>query len=118
MRFLSFLIALLLLVACAGQAAPETPATRGQRLFTIYCSGCHSETAHGLGPDLAEMRQRAASNSKGLSPAEWLRQATINPEAEVAPGYQNNLMPRDYGTSLTSDEIDALVAYMLSENSE
>jgi mono/diheme cytochrome c family protein len=57
---------------------------------------------------------RAAANPDGLSAEEWLRRATVQPNAEIAPGYQPGLMPANYGEILSPEELDDLVAYMLS----
>lgn len=111
-------IALLLaLAACAAPAESADPAARGEQLFRRSCLGCHGVEAgapEALGPNLAGVAARAAANPDGLGAAEWLRRATVSPNSEVAPGYQPGLMPATYGQQLSPEELDALVAYMLS----
>lgn len=111
------LIALLTLAACGGAADSGDPVAAGQGLFVRQCAGCHAVAADGpeaLGPNLAGVAGRAAANPDGLSAEDWLRRAIVNPNAEIAPGYQAGLMPASYGQSLSPAELDALVAYMLS----
>ena len=44
--------------------------------------------------------------------AEYVRQAIVEPEAVLAEGYQDGVMPKDYAESLTPEQLDALVAYL------
>lgn len=114
---LLWLALLLALAACSSRAEPADPVARGQQLFRGSCLGCHGVTAdapEALGPNLAGVDARAAANSDGLSAADWLRRATVQPNAEVAPGYSPGLMPANYEQQYSPEELDALVAYMLS----
>ncbi len=111
-------MALVLLVACgAGAPSPPDPLAEGQRLFAIWCSGCHTLAVDGptaLGPSLAGVANTAAANPAGLSAEEWLRREIVEPNAVLTPGYQPNLMPTSYSQSLRPEQIDALVRFMLS----
>ncbi|MEF3273999.1 MAG: c-type cytochrome [Chloroflexus sp.] len=85
-------------------------------MYTIYCLGCHSldpAASTALGPSLAGIGTRAASNNEGLSAAEWLRREIVDPDAVLTPGYPAGLMPRTYGVDLRSTQIEALVAYLM-----
>ncbi|HMQ30587.1 MAG TPA: cytochrome c [Chloroflexaceae bacterium] len=118
-RLASVWLALLLALAACGAAAPGTPAdpaAEGQRLFALWCSGCHGVepgVPDTLGPNLAGVATRAAANPDGLSAADWLYRETATPNATIAPGYSPGLMPA-YEQSLRPDQLDALVAYMLT----
>lgn len=112
-----FLLALIVLAACASPQTPPDPLAEGQRLFAIWCSGCHTTVADGptaLGPSLAGIATRATSNPDGLSAAEWLMRETVSPNTTLAPGFAPGLMPADYGERLSAEQLDALVAYMLT----
>jgi cytochrome c len=114
---LLWLALLLALVACGRQDEPVDAAGRGERIFRAGCLGCHAVTADGpdaLGPNLAGVATRAAANPDGLTAAEWLRRATVQPNAEIAEGYRAGFMPANYEQIYRPDEIDALVAYMLT----
>ncbi len=117
LRLLSVLTLLLVLVACAAQPEPADPAARGERVFRAQCLGCHGlepGAPEALGPNLAGVASRAAANPDGLSAADWLRRATIDPSAEIAPGYKAGLMPGGYGQSLSPQQLDDLVAFLLT----
>lgn len=95
---------------------PPDPVAEGQRIYTIYCLGCHSLDPAGptaLGPPLAGIGARAANNSEGLSAAEWLRRAIVDPDAALTSGYPAGLMPHTYGSDFRPAQIEALVAYLL-----
>jgi cytochrome c oxidase subunit 2 len=86
--------------------------TDGKTLFTDAaqpqaCGACHTladaGTTAATGPNLDEA-------VPGLSPEE-LEQAIVDPDAEVAEGFQPGLMPR-YGDSLSPEQVDALVEYL------
>jgi mono/diheme cytochrome c family protein len=117
---LCFSLFLLILSACAAMpstAAPD-PLVEGRRQYTIWCAGCHVTSADGpdvLGPRLGAMIARAENNAAGLEPADWLRDAIVNSNRDIAPGYQPGLMPDYYGQRLRPEQIDAIIQFMLAE---
>ncbi len=117
LRFSSICLMIIAVISGCHQTEPPDSITEGQRIYTIYCSGCHSLDPAGptvLGPPLAGIGTRAANNSEGLSATEWLRREIINPDAVVAPGYTAGLMPRTYGTDFRPAQLEALIAYLAS----
>ena len=44
---------------------------------------------------------------------EFVRESIIDPNAEIAEGYQPNVMPGDYEQRLSDAELDALVQFLL-----
>lgn len=114
-------VALLLALAACGAAAPPTPApdpaAEGRRLFVIWCSACHAVepgAPAAIGPNLAGVAALAAANPDGLSAAAWLRREILDPNAAITQGYAPGLMPTTYGQTLRPDQLDALVAYLLT----
>ncbi|MCY7302699.1 MAG: cytochrome c oxidase subunit II [Thermoleophilia bacterium] len=78
------------------------------------CGGCHTFTPAGsngeIGPgldDIVSVAQKA-----GRDPAEFVREAIVEPGKVITPGYQDGVMPPNYGETLSPEEIDALVAYV------
>ena len=117
-----------LLAACAA-ATPSPTATldpvsaagRGQSLFTgtvARCSTCHSLSADTVivGPSLAGVATRAANRIAGRpgSAEEYLYQSILDPEAFKAPGFENTAMDPTLARSLTVEQLDDLVAYLLT----
>jgi mono/diheme cytochrome c family protein len=72
------------------------------------CGSCHklsaAQSSGTTGPDLDEAL-------KGKSAAE-IREAIVNPDAEVAPGFQPGVMPKDYGQKLNEQQLDQLADWL------
>lgn len=90
-------------------AAEGDPAA-GKDVFTAQgCGGCHAFSAAGTngtaGPNLDEALQG--------KDAAFVRESIVEPNKEIAPGYQPNVMPDDFGQKLTPKQIDDLVAFLL-----
>jgi cytochrome c oxidase subunit 2 len=78
------------------------------------CGGCHTFTPAGsngeIGPgldDIVSVAQKA-----GRDPAEFVREAIVDPGKDITAGYQDGVMPANYGETLSPKELDALVAYV------
>jgi nitric oxide reductase subunit C len=107
------------------------PMALGQSLFrsvTPACSACHS-VAVGVnlsGPSLAGIAttalQRIASpeyKGKAKDAESYIRESIEQPSAYALPGAMysadgHSFMPPDYAKTLTSEQIDQLVAYLAS----
>ena len=97
----------------AATSAPGDPAA-GETLFASTCSGCHGAT-DGVAPALTGMGKRAATRIEGMSAEEYIRQSILDPSAFVAPGFQDNIMPKTFGQQLSETDIDNLIAYILTQ---
>jgi len=110
----------------AEDALPGDPA-RGQILFTTphtttsgvwACSQCHATDATRLvGPGLGGLKDRAGSSVVGQSTVEYVHTSIVDPQAHIVqgdPAYPENMMPQDFSQILSEQEIDDLVAYVLS----
>ena len=78
------------------------------------CGGCHAfgpaGTTGEIGPGLDDLV--SAAQKAGQDPADYVREAIVDPGKVVAPGYQDGVMPPSYGETLTPAQIDSLVAYL------
>jgi len=125
----------LVLAACGGGGGGQAPAgnaDNGKALFAKSaigksgapgCATCHSlEPGKTLvGPSLAGMATDAAGafkedeyKGKAKSAQEWLREQIVDPNSETVEGFQPNIMPQNYSKDLAEQEINDLVAYMLT----
>jgi mono/diheme cytochrome c family protein len=91
------------------QQEPGNPA-EGKTVFAdTGCGTCHVFQAAGstgkVGPNLNESLQGKDED--------YVRQAIVSPDAEIAPGFQPGVMPQNYGQQLDSNEIADLVAFLL-----
>jgi cytochrome c2 len=121
-RGLALSLMLVLLAACGG-ATTDTirgDARNGEELFlqgaVPPCSTCHS-LKPGLdlvGPSLAWIGRNADSRVPGQSASDYLRQSILEPDAHIAFGFSANIMAASYKTQLSSQEVEDLVAYLLT----
>jgi mono/diheme cytochrome c family protein len=122
---------ILVLAACGGDSGTTATgstggdAARGEALFkqTVIgsasapgCITCHSLEAGVVlvGPPQNNIGAEAGMRVSGLSAEEYLRQAIVNPDAYTVDGYAPGLMYQFYGRDLTEQQVDDLVAYMLT----
>lgn len=90
-------------------AAPTGDAAAGKAVFaSAGCSACHTlkeANASGkVGPNLDE-------TLKGKDAA-FIHQSIVDPNAYITPGFPKGVMPQDFGKSLSSKQIDDLVALL------
>ena len=120
----------LMLAACGGDSGGDAASTgsdaaRGERLFKQSiigaasapgCITCHSLEAGVVlvGPAQNNIGAEAGTRVAGLSAEEYLHQAIVNPDAYTAEGYPAGLMYQNYERDLSAQEIDDLVAFMLT----
>ncbi|MEZ4669202.1 MAG: c-type cytochrome [Anaerolineae bacterium] len=95
------------------------PVARGRALFSqppAICSTCHSLTPNVVivGPSLAGVAARAGERVAGTNAEEYLRTSIIHPEAFIVPGFEN-VMQKNFGDVLTSDQINDLIAFLSSQ---
>lgn len=80
----------------------------GSNLATTNgCIGCHSVNGlDGTGPTWTGLAARVDE--------EYLRRAILEPNADIAEGYTEGVMPVTYADTLSAEDVDALVAYIQS----
>jgi cytochrome c2 len=114
------------LSACAGSTAAETAkepaptlsatAQLGKKVFEQNCGACHSLIADDtiVGPSLHGIASRAATQVAGQDAERYLYASILKPEEFLVEGY-DNLMPSSLGKQLSGEELDAVVAYLLTQ---
>ncbi len=88
----------------------------GRNVFaSAGCGGCHTFRPAGttakVGPDLDELSSAAQKAGKPLEA--FVRESIEKPNAYIAPGFQPNVMPQDFGQRLSKTQLDALVQYLV-----
>jgi mono/diheme cytochrome c family protein len=97
------------------QPAQLTGDALGEQIFVsgtpggaISCGSCHTMKAAGtsgtIGPNL--------DKELTSDPPSATRESILNPNKEIVPGYHANVMPSNYGTALTAQQVTAVVNYV------
>ncbi len=113
-----WVIVITIVSACGGgnQPTPDDPlAAEGQRVFDRNCALCHSidEGKVMVGPSLEGIASRAPTRIDGLNASEYLNLAITNPSAYQVDGF-NDLMPSNFPQLLSTSEVEAVIAYLLT----
>jgi cytochrome c oxidase subunit II len=97
------------LTSAAGAAGDEND---GKTVFTSAgCGACHAFTPAGTN---AEVGPRLDDVDPGGAPLEdFIRESIVDPNADVTSGYQGGVMPATFEKSLTDEQLDALVQYLV-----
>jgi cytochrome c5 len=98
-----------------GAAADETaPSEEGAQVFVSNgCGSCHTFAAANstgtTGPDLNEYL--APDDDKA-----GIEEMIVEPNSEIAEGFQANVMPPTYGQSLSEQELEQLVQFLIKNS--
>lgn len=119
--FLIVVVLSFVLAACGGGGDSTTKA--GEDLFNQAVTGinagcvtCHSVEGDTVivGPSLAGVGTRAATTVAGQSAEDYLKESITDPNAYVNEGFTADVMPVNWSEQLTAEQIDQLVAYLLT----
>ena len=94
--------------------AEETASVDGAQVFADQgCSSCHTLAAASAtgttGPNLDD-------TLKDKDPA-YIEEAIVDPNSQLAEGFGPEIMPQNYGDTLSPEELDALVQYLSESTS-
>jgi mono/diheme cytochrome c family protein len=97
-----------------GAAPPKVPGGPGAQVFASNgCGGCHTLAAAGsggvTGPDFDEALP-------GQSAA-MIKESIVDPNAKITKGYPANVMPQNFGETLSPEELENLVQYLIKSTS-
>jgi cytochrome c oxidase subunit 2 len=97
----------------AEQTVPQGDAEAGKGVFEdTGCGSCHTFEAAGTsgttGPNLDD----------GLQGKDelFIYNSIVNPDAEIAEGFQPGIMPKTYGEQLDDKQLGDLVAFLKPES--
>jgi mono/diheme cytochrome c family protein len=120
LKKIPILFCLIFLVACSNLAPSATPTltpleTQGRIVFESYCSRCHASSGVSIivGPSLAGIATRGSQRIDGMDAAAYIRNSIEDPTAYTVPGFPQGVMPADLKDQLSSEDLDAVTAYLL-----
>jgi hypothetical protein len=92
----------------AGVPGIKPPEFVPSEFFATNCGGCHTLSQAGttgtIGPNLDQVLP-------GQTPAQISESITM-PDAQIAPGFPSGVMPQNYGTTLTPDQLQQLIQFL------
>ncbi len=95
--------------ATAEVEEPESPAeTAEAALEKFTCAACHD-----LGGSGADVGPKLVGVGKRLGP-EGLRAAILDPNAEIANGFEADTMPPDYAEQMRVSELNLIIDYLMN----
>ena len=114
-----------LLAACNSDNKNTQQIEKGAQLFkqerigfvqATGCILCHS-LAKGIrvaGPSLYAIGERANHRVENMNAKQYLYASIVNPSAYVVEGYRHDLMYPHYENDLETEEINALVDFLIT----
>jgi mono/diheme cytochrome c family protein len=93
----------------AGVPGIKPPVFAAPEFFATNCGGCHTLAQAGttgtVGPDLDQVLPGQA--------AAMISESITDPNAQATPGFPVGVMPQNYGQTLTPEQLQALVEYLI-----
>ena len=99
------------------ESLPTGDAAHGEQIFMVAqpCHTCHIDVPVGPAfPGEPPLATLAATRRPGYSAETYLYESIMNPSAYVAPGFQDGVMPQNFGELLTQQDLADLVAYLMT----
>lgn len=122
-KIITSLLALALfgLAACANASPIEPTPTpnpmviQGQKVYNAHCATCHALVPDTIiiGPSLYGLATRAETRVEGQTADEYIQMSILRPGDYVVEGF-NNVMIANFAKDLTSEDMNALVAFLLT----
>jgi len=114
-----FLVAMLL-AACSSSETPAPTLTpqqqQGQSVFNLRCAQCHATVPDTIviGPSLYGIATQAATRIEGYDAEAYIERSILVPTDYIVEGFSDVSMPTNFGKELTSEELNAVVSYLLT----
>lgn len=121
-HYLIGILFLLTVSACTPQQAVSTETAtanplvvEGEKIHKQYCASCHATEGDTVtvGPSLAGIATWGGDQVEGMDAYEYIQESILEPEKYLVEGYKN-LMPASFDETLDEEQINALMAYMMS----
>jgi mono/diheme cytochrome c family protein len=119
-KIIPILIALALSACSAMSPAEPTPTPdplvlQGQQVFNAKCATCHALVPDTIiiGPSLNGIATRAETRVEGQTADEYIQLSILRPGDYLVDGF-NNVMITNFSKELTNEDMNALVAFLLT----
>lgn len=94
-------------------------ASAGKTVFASNsCASCHTfqpaNATGSIGPDLDKAPAADAKADHNMPLAAFIKESIVDPDKYIAKGYSKGIMPTTFGSSLSSTQLNDLVAFIVS----
>lgn len=94
-------------------------AAAGKAVFAANgCASCHTfkpaNSTGTIGPDLDNAPEADAKADGNMDLTAFVHESIVDPDAYIAKGYSKGIMPTNFGSSLSSKQLNDLVAFIVS----
>jgi mono/diheme cytochrome c family protein len=97
----------------------DDPVARGRQVYLDNgCGGCHTIeglSAGTVGPNQTNVGSVAETRIPGMSAEDYIYESIMDPSAYLVEGYPDNVMLKNYGELISTDELADLVAFLLAQ---
>jgi len=98
-----------------GAAPPKTEGGPGAELFANNgCGGCHTLGAANAGGVTGPNLDEALPGQSAAT----IEESIVDPNAKIAKGYPANVMPTNFGSTMSPSEVEELVEYLVESTSK
>ena len=120
-KLLHITLAATLLAACSAKATPAPTPTltlfeqQGRAVFNLRCAQCHALVPDTIviGPSLAGIATRAEIRMEGYDAPAYIEHSILYPKDYIVDGFPDT-MPTNFAKELTSEELNAVVAFLMT----
>lgn len=116
------LVCFFILAGCGGSEPEAVPTPTlsaelklGADTFTDNCAICHAIVPNAIlrGPSMHGIATRADTQVTGQDARTYLYNSIMRPDDFIVDGFEN-IMPTTLAKTLSGEELDAVVAYLLT----
>lgn len=87
-------------------------------IYDLGCNACHAEdNDQPSGPSMDRMAQDAG-RMEDVTPEDYLHESIVQPCAQLAEGWEQCIMPQDYGDRMDAQDLADVIAYIMSHAGE
>ncbi len=106
----------------ADDALAKGDPAKGQQVFASQaCAACHQVTGteqpvcpnlSTIGTQAAEIIKEAGYKGQATSGSQYLYESIVKPNAYIVAGFNDGVMPNNFATTLSEEQIFDIVAYL------
>ena len=104
-------------VELPGPASAD-PTVRGRAIFIkMGCAACHTIegiSTGAVGPELTHIATISATLKAGYTAEDYIRESILTPGAYIVEGFKDGIMPPDFSQKLSEDQLNDLLAFLLT----